>query len=479
MKKRILSALLLAAMLVSLVACGGDSDTNDDKETKDTTGTETTLPAGIEKQDYDGEINILYPNWGLYQNYFVAGDDLTDVMNKALYNRETKVEDYLGVDIEYQRVETILDIAPALAQSASTNDDLYQIALTHCATDIASMITAGSVTDMNRLGIDFEGEWFDQNSNEALEVFGKQFYAVSDYMLPDPNIVLFNKELIDRNDLEDPYQLVRDGKWTLDKMTEMASKATNDSDGNNTMDFRDTYGFTAPSGWYLSSFIFGADVSVVDRTEDGAFEVVFGDDRSYTLMEKLDKLLNGPDCLVFEDFDNARAIPIESNRCLFTLNSFTNFHLMRDVTTEFGILPYPMLDENQDGYVSNDWSGLMCVPYSVKESSYDMVGDVIELLAYYSEEEVVPSYIEDTLGLKHSRDDESIEMINLVFDSVRFDAALNYFLFADGNLELFYAPQYMLVDTKQNTFSSWLATYKPEAQAYIDNFNDVAIDIEG
>ena len=55
MKKRIISALLLASMLMSLVACGGDSDkdkTDNDKQT----GEET--PAGIEAADYDLPFNI-------------------------------------------------------------------------------------------------------------------------------------------------------------------------------------------------------------------------------------------------------------------------------------------------------------------------------------------------------------------------------------------------------------------------------------
>ena len=62
------------------------------------------LPAGIEKQDYDGSINILMPDWSLYLKCFDPGDDMTDVLNKALYNREIKVEEYLGVDITYEHI---------------------------------------------------------------------------------------------------------------------------------------------------------------------------------------------------------------------------------------------------------------------------------------------------------------------------------------------------------------------------------------
>lgn len=485
MKKRIISALLLSSMLLSITACGKDN-TPDTKDTSDTTASLTEeLPAGIAKQDYKSDVNIIMPEWGLYKNYFDPGDDMTDIMNKALYNREMKVEEHLGVNITYERVPTINDVLPAIATAISTNDDLYQIALNHCLNNNASMIMDGQVIDMNEMDIDFTAEWFNQKSNNALEVAGKQFFCISDYMLPDPNVVLFNKKLVEDNHLENPYQLVRDGKWTIDKMAEMASVITTDN-GDTVWDAQDTYGFSAPDTWHNISFMFAADVEFIERNDDGEFELVFDNDRTYTIMEKLDNLLNSKDTFVFPNaaisgdaVARENAVLIDSGRCLFTLIALNQLYTIRNIEVDFGILPYPKLDEIQEDYISNDWSGLMFVPMSLSEDSYEMVGDVIELLAYYSAEDVIPTYIDTTLGTKLARDTDSKEMINLVFDTVQFYSGMNYFgSLSDATKRLFYTVPFMLINGGQNNFASYFATYKGSAEMTIAEFNDAVADLD-
>ncbi len=476
--KRIISACLAATMLFTVTACV-QKKTAESNDTTDTTVIAETLPIEIERQNYNGSINILMPDWGLYVKYFDPGNDKTDIMNKALYTRELKVEEYLGVNIGYEHVPTINDIVPAVATAITTNDDLYQIVLSHCISGNAQMIMNGQVADMNDMDIDFSAEWFNQKANEALSVAGKQFYCISDYMLPDPNVVLFNKKLLEEAHLEDPYQLVRDGKWTIDKMAELSSAITADN-GDTVWDHNDTYGFSAPGQWYLNSFMFGADVDFIEKNDAGEFELVFGNEHSYTIMEKLEVLLDSPDTYFFDNAAltgdsaaRAKAITIDSGRCLFTLMSLNILHTVRDVETDFGILPYPKLDEAQENYIANDWSGLMSVPMSVNPSSYKMVGDVIELLAYYSEEEVIPTYIDLTLGTKLARDTDSREMIQLVFDSVEFNAGMNYFgnLSAQTNM-LFYTVNYMFMLVGQNYFASYLAAYESGAEATIAEFNE-------
>ncbi len=472
-------------MVLSLAACGGDGKAPKDTSAKDTTlPMSDSLPAGIEKKDYKGTVNILMPDWSLYTKCFDPGDDMTDILNKSLYNRENKVEAYLGVDITYEHVPTINDYIDPVVAAITTNDDLYQILLTHCALGNQGLITNGYLTDMNNLDIDFTGEWFNQKSNNALEVDGKQFYCISDYMIPDPNVMVFNTGMIENLHLENPYDLVRSGEWTLDKLTEMASSATSDN-GDSIWDHNDTYGFATPDDWFLTSFISAADVKVVNKNESGEYELVFGDDKTYTFMDKLHTLINGPDTYVFDyrgiQEPNStyveKAITIQSGRTLFTLQSFSNFWNIRDIDTAFGILPFPKLDEEQEEYYSLDWSGLMCVPASVSDSSYEMVGDTIELLSYYSAEEVVPAYIENTLGMKFARDDNWQEMLEIIFDSILFDPSISYFYFTEGVKQLMFSPVHMLVKTGENSLASWIATHGPAAETSIANFNDAVKDI--
>ncbi len=487
MKKQLISALLLASIALSVTACGTDTKPSTDNDTTaNTIDTTDSLPAGIPKQDYKGSINIIMPDWGLYRNCFDPSDDLSDVMSKALFNREQKVETYLGVDIKYEHVPKYNAVYDPVVTAVSTNDDLYQIALTHCIRHNAELLTGGYVVDLNALDIDFTGDWFNHKSNDALEVDGKQFFCISDYMIPDPNVILFNSEIVEKNSLEDPYSLVRDGKWTIDKMTEMLKGVTLEN-GDTVWDNNDTYGFSTPDGWYLTSFIHGADVDILARNDEGEFELVFDNEKSYELMDKLELLLLGPDTYVFNqaalDDPNSSAadtaLTIDSGRCLFTIQTFNNFWNIRNVEIDFGILPFPKFDESQDDYYSLDWSGLMSVPFSVSESSYQMVGDVIELLAFYSDEEVIPAYIEDTLGTKFARDSNWSEMIEIIFDGAIFDPTLSYFGNQNGVKELMYSPGTMLVRTGENNLASFLATHAPIAESALEIFNEAVKDLEG
>lgn len=164
--------LLLASMALTLTACSSGSGSKDTTPSDTTVQNTDNLPAGIEKKDYKGDINILLPNWSLYTKCFVPGDDMTDVLNKALYNRENKVENHLGVNITYEYVAKIEEYYALISTAVATNDDLYQIFLSHCIRDNAKLITDGYVTDMNNLGIDFSAEWFNTPTASQLPTTG-------------------------------------------------------------------------------------------------------------------------------------------------------------------------------------------------------------------------------------------------------------------------------------------------------------------
>ena len=54
--------------------------------------------------------------------------------------------------------------------------------------------------------------------------------------------VLFNKELLGKYKLEDPYALVDSGKWTFDKLFEMTSGIYNDLNSDQIKNDGDFFG---------------------------------------------------------------------------------------------------------------------------------------------------------------------------------------------------------------------------------------------
>ena len=91
---------------------------------------------------------------------------------------------------------------------------------------------------------------------------------------------------------------------------------------------------------------------------------------------------------------------------------------------DFGIVPYPKYDEAQKDYISLNTAGLMCVPSDVKD--IEMVGIVCELLGSESKRYTIPAYFDVLLKYKGVRDDESLEMMKIIFDNVVYDFGYNY-----------------------------------------------------
>ncbi len=474
MQKRLISVLILGAMVLSCSAC--DDNSSDPVRVTDEAAVTEELPAGIEKCDYGNEpFNIIAPEWGLYTQYFFSDGEQSDAMDKAAYTRELLTEEHLGIDITYEYYGKIEKILAEMTQLVMSGDDTFQLALTHCISCVSALVTEEYFYDFNDFEyVNLEADWWNSSIIENLAVKGKNFYAVSDFMLPDPNCIVFNKEFIDIYKLENPYELVRDGEWTLDKMMEMMSAVTEDN-GNGTWGKEDRWGLANPNDWLTSSFIYSSGVTLCTVNEDGDFELSFGNERTYTLMEKLDNLINGPDTYNFKETDydptNPEALYISDNRALFALASVNWLSSLRDTEVDYGILPYPMLDKEQGGYMNNDWSGLMCVPKTI--ANPEMVGKAIELLSFYSEETTIPAYYDVVLGAKLSRDDDSVEMLNIIFDNIVFDAGMNYFGFSPNTVNLFYTPDKHIYSAKQNNFASWLAQYESGSKAEIDEFNEI------
>ncbi|MBQ4354216.1 MAG: hypothetical protein IJC71_04905, partial [Clostridia bacterium] len=80
------------------------------------------------------------------------------------------------------------------------------------------------------------------------------------------------------------------------------------------------------------------------------------------------------------------------------------------------------------------------------------------------------------LGEKLTRDPESKEMLDIIFDGISFDAGVSYFGFSEGLRKLFYLPSTLILNGDgAGRFASYLATNQPSSKAAIEQFNaDVA-----
>ncbi len=162
---------------------------------------------------------------------------------------------------------------------------------------------------------------------------------------------------------------------------------------------------------------------------------------------------------------------------LFRLNSIAMGHHYRDVEENIGIVPYPKYDEAQDDYISLNWGGLMGIPASIQNP--EMVGAVLELLAWESENTVIPAYYDVMLDGKLARDEDSVEMLDLLFDSFVYDPGMNFFGNAAGTNNLLWTMNTLVAGQKSTDFASYYAKNEKAAIASIEKFYEALEKIEG
>ena len=484
--RKITATLLLAAMLLSMAACGNTADveTTADTAAQGETVVETeetrAMHALPEDLDFGGaNFHIAYPDWQGYQHYFFADEATGDAMNDAIFSRTINTEEYLNVDITQHSPGYIADVVTEAKKAVTAGDDVYSLALLHCIQGVSELVTGGYIYNLDTLpNVNLEADWWNRAQMDVLRLGKNTYYGVSDYMIPCPYAIFFNKEMIVNNGMDNPYELVYEGKWTLDRFVDMAVSVTQDLNGDGAYTIDDVAGVTANEISKYIPFMTAADQFITRTGDDGKIHLDINNEKTISIVETVYALVNTPGTVykpVDENEDNQ--FPMDSGRLLFRLGAITTAEAYRDCEVDIGILPYPKYDEAQENYISQDWGGLMCVPASI--SDHEMVGAVLELLSWESANEVLPAYYDVTLAGKLSRDEDSRNMLELLFDTIAYEIGGNYFGFSSGFNDLFYTMGSLVIQNKSADFASWYAKNEKAANTTIDKFYEGLEKIEG
>lgn len=480
--REITSLLLVAAMLLSMTACGQGAaktptaETTPDVQSESVVETaETRAMHDVPELDFGGEeFRILYPTWQGYQYYFFADEETGDAMNDAIFTRTIRVEEYLNVDIVHEDTggdqgQQINQMANIIKRTVTGGDDVYDMALLHCIAAVSDMSTTGMLYNLDKLShLNMQADWWNRAQMDVLRLGKNTYFGVNDFMIPCPYAIFFNKGMIADNNMENPYSLVYEGKWTMDTMINMAVDITLDlnGDGQHTED-ADIYGMSAPETSKYVSFLIASNQFLTSRDENGRIYLDCNTEKMHALVETIHRAANNPGTIFLPAGEpEINQFDFDSGRLLFRLDTIANAILFREYESDIGILPYPKFDEAQENYVSMDWGGLMCVPASIQQP--EMVGAVLELLAYESGNTVIPAYYDVLLSGKLARDEDSRNMINILFDTIAYEVGCNYFGFTAGFNGLLFTLSQMVIGQKSTDYASWYAKNEKQANTAID-----------
>jgi len=407
---------------------------NSDIETE-TPDPRFAIKEDIPELDFKGiNFTVLYPTWSMYNDYYFADEEIGEKMNDAIYRRTKNIEERFNIIINPVTNGYIETIHPAISKSVKAGSDDYQLALTHCISGVPELATNGLVSDWNKMPIvEFTKPWWNQRMNETMSVDGVLLTAVSDFIIFDPNVIYFNKRMAQELDIGDVYQIVRDGKWTWAKLSELAKLASKDLNGDGKFDKDDQYGFVTHIGWMMESAIQSSGMYITRLNDDGYPVNNLNTEKFGNLINILYELMLVGNQTFIGDWDannldvtHESQVPMSSDRVLFHVDPLSAGKRYRVYEVEFGILPFPKYDEAQKEYLSLSWNGFMMIP---RTADPEFVGAVTEALSAESYRLTVPAYYDVLLTSKVARDVESTEMIDIIYKGAVYDFGMNFSTF--------------------------------------------------
>ena len=237
------------------------------------------IPEGLNYKDEQVTI-VHWERWDDVPTEFeIAADDLAgDPVDDAIYKRNLYTEQLLGVDLnfvhlylELGNINEMLDWCNRLENMMGDPSTPVDIVASYRRC-IATATVRGIPQNLSVYSsLDFEKDWWPEYIKDEFDIGGQMFFATGDistYLLYSMYMIFFNENMVEQYGMDNPYTLVEDREWTVDKMIEMTSSVYEDIDGVAGKTPGDLFSFTL-EWWGSDAFIQGAGFKILENEKDG------------------------------------------------------------------------------------------------------------------------------------------------------------------------------------------------------------------
>lgn len=420
------------------------------------------LKASLGLDGYDFKIYLRNED-GSWANKDIDSEALDgEAFNDAVYQRNQYLQETYGFTISgFNSPDgNMSDLSKLLLAGDDTYDAVFPQARA-----AAACAQQGLLYDLRKLGyLDLEGGSWNSMFNDTLSVMGKTFYATGDIstnLYDAVRAVIFNKDLVRTYQLDSPYELVGGGKWTLDALEGMAKAAAADLNGDSKMDKDDQWGMAWQSAISGVVFYYGSGEQVVDLDDNNIPYYALGGERSVKVFDRISQMMSDKNTFTLMSDDDGKAT-FKNGRSLFFTEVILTLTILRDSETDFGIIPLPKFDETQADYIqfADGWCiSAASVPHCAKNP--ELSGYVLQAMAEANVKEVIPAYYDICLTGKYIRDDESAEMLDIIFNNCVLD---NSDIFQWAGLDGAFKTAF----TKETSLEALAEKYRSKMEAAIE-----------
>ena len=428
------ATMLLAAVLISCAAEGAMNTettaalTQAETEAVDNHNPRYDVPSSLDLKalDFGGEtVTVLTRSESPYYEEYYAEKENGDIVNDAVFRRNRQTEEKLNIDLGIiaregswgPHTQFITQVKGEIMAGMTEYDFISYYA--YCMPQLSSQGLFTNLYDVEH--INTEKPWWHSMYIENAELYGNLYTLVGDISLSavsDIFCLFFNKTLAQNYLDVDPYEMVNNGTWTLDRFLSLVKDIYADLDGDGQKTAGDFFGWDATDAY--DALPAACAVTFSQSDGNGGYVLNMNTERNADILTRYEDACNEPGVYWI--------LPAEADKTFF-INRHALFYskyldytkMFRDMEDDYGLLPHPKYDDAQESYYSvlSDAYSQIAIPTTCEHT--EIVGATLELLAELSYKDVIPAYFETAMKDKYLRDNESAKMFDILVGNVWYD----------------------------------------------------------
>lgn len=483
--KKLLALILALVTVCSLFACTAKKNekpgvTTPEATTPEITTPEITTPGTTEyvhklpEKDYNGREYRVSTHEDYAMKEVFVPEESADALANSVWVRNQTVQD------QFDCIITPL-ITSASGLNGHVNEaaglimsdvDEFDIVNTYIVV-VGTLVTQNLLLDWTQFNNTYlDGSWWTKSINDEFMIDGHIYTPVGAmnitsllYTMP----ILMNKKLADTYEIYDTViETIQDDAWTFDYFNNLVSElGYQDVDDVNGPTAGDIYGFQAEALTNLDMYQFAFDLPMIEQDDETTLKFAWGQgDYREKLSNAVDMVLGlyweNKGSLCHMDNAGAHQNNFKADKAVFaTVRMRDIFYNIKDMNSTYTVLPFPMYDDNQEGYFCGmgDNYTQMCMPITVPDSEF--VSIITEALNMEAEKTVWPAYYEDALRTKYQDDPTSFEMLDLLMAGRKADLGVAFNTDMGGVSMMFRR----VIRSKENTMIK-------DIDGYIESYNE-------
>ena len=491
--KKVMITLLLAAMMLSALAACGDSGTAETTGTdnaaetrtteteKETTALEARLAVADElpENDFGGRDFTVIGIYDSNTQYITTEEQTGEGVNDAIFARNLTVEERYNARVAFLEGGAHRDCATLVANTITAGDsDAFDLIQFHVVSNSGNAMKGLYLNWYDVPYIDFEKPWWSDSNIEDLTINDHNFLAMGDFALTTISktyCMFYDKDEAVNYQIEDLYQVVKDGRWTLDYLRELCETVYTDRNGDGEENEGDYFGMASDQQSNFNTYQWAGGNKIFRQNADGVLEYSYFSEHLVNLFDACYDLINNTAGVYTYMDHNSGTIQFAAYNTL-TSNSLLEHAItfLADFENEYGIIPYPKYDEAQQEYMTMVDGSHEAMAVGKAAADLEFIGIMTEVLCAESYKQVMPAYYDVCLKQRYASSEKDAEMIDLCVDSRVFDMG---YVYDNWNGVSFFF-ETLLRETSKQDITSYYAGKEKAATTYYDKVVALFTEVE-